>query len=258
MLQRVSEYLEQDRDLRKKIKGAMTYPVCMLVFCTLVVTALLIFVLPRFEKIYAGKGAVLPAPTRILLATSRGIITYWPLILLGIAGVVTGACLFARSPRGKIILDDIRLKLPVIGEMMRKACLARSLRTFSSMISSGVSMLDTLAMAAEISGNHFYDRMWSKVAEKVREGASLSDELAASPLMPRSFTQMIAAGERTGKLGPVMNRAAAFCESDLKVSIKSVTDLIEPVMIIIMGFIVGGVAISLLLPIFNISKVMTH
>ncbi|MFA6133698.1 MAG: type II secretion system F family protein [Phycisphaerae bacterium] len=258
MLQRVSEYLEQDRDVRKRVKGAMIYPACMLGFCVLVVTALLVFVLPRFEKIYAGKGAVLPLPTRILLGASNGLVNYWPVVVVGLAGIGCGIYYLQKTPRGQLALDDIRLKLPVIGPMIRKACMARSLRTLATMINTGVSMLDALNLTAEVAGNHYFSLMWRQTAGKVEEGASLTDELQNAPLMPQPITQMIAAGERTGQLGTVMNRAAGFCESELKVSIKTVTDMMEPIMIIVMGLIVGGVAISLLLPIFSMSKIMAH
>ena len=258
MLQRISEYLEQDRDTRKKIKGAMTYPVCMFGFCILVVVALLLFVLPRFEKIYQGKGALLPLPTRMLLGTSGFVIHYWPLILMGLIGAAIGIYMWGRTEGGRRTIDKVRLSLPVLGAMTRKACLARSLRTMATMVSTGVSMLEGLSLTAEVAGNSYYRDVWTALAAKVEEGATLSEELREQKLIPRPITQMVAAGEQTGQLGVVMNRAAGFCENDLKVSIKTVTDIIEPAMIIVMGFIVGGIAISLLLPIFSVSKLMAR
>jgi type IV pilus assembly protein PilC len=258
MLQRLSEYLEQDRDTRKKVKGAMTYPVCMLSFCILVVIGLLVFVLPRFEKIYAGKGAVLPLPTRILLGLSGGIVHYWPIILAVVGATVAGIYFFARSPAGKIFFDDLRLRLPVIGPMTRKACLVRSLRTMATMVTTGVSILDGLQLTAEVAGNYFYSKMWTDIGKGAEEGMGLSQQLTGYNLVPAPITQIIAAGERTGQLGPVMNRAAGFCENDLRIAIKTSTDMIEPIMIVVMGAIVGGIAMSLLLPIFSISRVMAH
>jgi len=256
MLQRLSEYLEQERETRKKVKGAMTYPVLMLSFCVLVVLVLLIFILPRFEKLYAGKNAVLPLPTRVLLGFSHALIDNWYMFVGGL--VVLGGSLFfyLRSPAGKIFLDRLRLNMPILGPMARKGAIARSLRTMATMISSGVSMLDCLHMTGDVSGNHFYKQMWTRLADRAREGAMLSEELFEEPLVPATVTQMISAGERTGQLSQVMNRAAYFCETDLKTAIKSVTDLIEPLMIIIMGFIVGGIAMALLLPVFRVSRLM--
>ncbi len=258
MLQRVGEYLERDREIRKKIKGAMTYPICMFSFCILVVIGLLLFVLPRFERIYQGKGALLPLPTRLLLGTSAFVLHYWPLLLLALVGAVVGIRTWARSQDGRRTLDKIRLTAPIIGPMTRKACLARSLRTMATMASTGVSVLEGLALTAEVAGNLFYRDVWTRVASRVEQGATLSQELANHPLIPRPITQMVAAGEHTGQLGPVMNRAAGFCENDLKIAIKTVTDIIEPAMIIVMGLIVGSIAISLLLPIFSVSKLMNR
>ncbi len=256
MLQRISEHLEQERETRKKVKGAMTYPALMLSFCVLVVLALLIFILPRFEKLYAGKSAVLPLPTRALLGFSHILIDNWYMFVGGLVVLVVGLGWYLRSPAGKILLDRLRLNLPILGPMARKGCIARSLRTMATLVSSGVSMLDCLCMTGEVSGNHFYRQMWTRLADRAREGATLSDELFDEPLVPATVTQMISAGERTGQLAQVMNRAAHFCETDMKIAIKSVTDLIEPLMIIIMGFIVGGIALALLLPVFKVSQLM--
>ena len=258
MLHRISEYLESDRDTRKRIRGAMTYPICMLSFCILVVTGLLLFVLPRFERIYQGKGALLPLPTRILMGSSRFLLLYWPLVLLGLAGVGAAFYAWVRTEAGQRALDKVRLSIPVLGDMTRKACLARSLRTMATMVTTGVSMLEGLSLTAEVAGNSFYRDVWMVLANRVEEGATLSQELSKHSLIPRPVTQMIAAGEQTGKLGPVMNRAAGFCENDLKIAVKTVTDIMEPAMIIVMGLVVGGIAISLLLPIFSISRLMTH
>jgi len=258
MLQRVSEYMEQERDTRKKVAGAMTYPACMLGFCVMVVTGLLIFVLPRFEKIYAGKGAALPLPTRLLLGLSNGILSYWYVIVTALAVVGGLAWYYFRTPAGRIFLDWARINLPIIGPMCRKAYLARSLRTMATMISTGVNMLDGLAITSEAAGNHYFSQIWQRLSKRVTAGSSLAEHLFTCPLIPRSVSQMVSAGERTGKLSLVMNRVAAFCEGDLQVAVKTVTNMIEPIMIIVMGLLVGGIAMALLLPIFSISKVVAH
>ncbi len=258
MLSRAAEYMESDRETRRKVRGAMIYPACMLGFCFLTVLALMIFILPRFEKIYSGKGAVLPLPTRILLATSSVITGYWPLLLLGFGGVVGGCWWYFRTPDGRIVLDRIRLHVPVMGGMYRKAALARSLRTMATMVTSGVSMLEGLAITAKAAGNHFYARIWTELAESVQEGCGLSEKLFDYDLIPRTVTQMIDAGERTGRLGEVMNRIAHHCEEELNVAIKAMTTMIEPVMIIIMGLVIGGIALALLLPVFSIAQVVAH
>jgi len=258
MLQRASRYLEAERETRRRVKGAMIYPACMLSFCVVTITALLAFVLPRFENIYTSKGASLPAPTQVLVSASNLLVNWWPLILLGVAGAVTGVILYRRTPGGRQFFDRLQINMPIIGPMYRKSYLARSLRTMATMVTSGVDILDGLDITARVAGNYYYARIWNRVADRVTEGSALSEELFSCPEVPRTVAQMISAGEKTGQLGPVMDRIAAFCEEDLKTAIKATTQLIEPAMIITMGILIGGIAIALLLPIFSISKVMTH
>lgn len=258
MLQRVSEYMEDERDTIKKVKGAMTYPMCMLGFCVLVVVALLVFILPRFKEMYSSKGAALPLPTQILISFSDFMVGYWWAILLALAAAAVGGWQFLKTERGQVVLDTVKLRLPLLGSMYRKACLSRSLRTMATMVSTGVSMLEGLAITAQVAGNYHYRKIWMDLAEKVKEGSSVSDQLFGCPYIPRTVAQMVSAGEKTGKLGMVMNRVARFCEDDLKTAIKACTNMIEPVMIIIMGLVVGGIALALLLPVFKISKVVAH
>jgi type IV pilus assembly protein PilC len=257
MLQRLSEYLEQERETRKRVKGALVYPILLLCFCTLVVLGLLLFVMPKFEKIYANKGVPLPAPTQVLLGFSTALVTYWPVLIFGLVIAVTLLWVYFQSSGGHRFIDRVRISMPLLGPMYRKAYLARSLRTMATMISSGVSMLDCLRLSAEVAGNSYYAEVWDDVAEHVKEGAAVSDRLGAhADLIPATVTQMVSAGEKTGQLAKVMNRVAGFCESDLRASVKAVTTLLEPLVIVIMGLIVGGIAIALLLPVFDISRVV--
>lgn len=256
MLHRACTYLSQERETIKRIKGAMIYPICMLCFCTLVVVGLLIFILPRFEKIYAGKGAILPAPTRLLLGLSHGLVNYWYLAIVLVAAAVVGAVFFLRSRTGKAFLDTVRIRTPILGRMYQKAYLARSLRTMATMVSTGVSLLEGLEITAMVAGNHHFAEIWDAVADQAKEGCALSEELAKHPLIPCTVTHMVAAGERSGQLAVVMDRVAEFCEEDVRIAIKSVTSLVEPAMIIIMGLIIGGIALALLLPVFTMSQLV--
>ena len=258
MLQRVSDYLASERETRKRIMGALTYPICMLVFCTVVVVGMLIFVLPRFEKIYGAKGSVLPLPTRFLLGLSHTIVDYWYFIVAGLAGLITGLYFYLHSESGRDMLDRVKLRIPVVGSMYRKGFLARSLRTMATMVSTGVTMLEGLEITAQVAGNRMYTAIWKGLAEKVKQGSTLAEHLYSCPLIPRTMSQMIEAGERTGRLSQVMDRVAQFCEDDLKVAVKTMTNMIEPIMIIVMGVLVGGIAMALLLPVFSLSKVVAH
>jgi len=256
MLNRASAYLGEQRETVRKIRGAMIYPICMLSFCTLVVVGLLVFILPRFEKIYAGKGALLPGPTRLLLAMSHGMVTYWYAVLAGAVGLCVGAYFFFRSPTGHDFMDTVRIRIPVMGKMYQKAYLARSLRTLSTMTATGVSLLEGLEITADVAGNRHFAGIWRSVAEQAKEGSGLAEELERHRLIPGTVVHMVAAGEKTGQLAKVTERVAEFCEEDVRVAVKSVTALIEPAMIILMGVIIGGIAMALLLPVFNMSKMI--
>ncbi len=258
MLQRISKYMEQEHDTRRRIKRALTYPFCMLGFCIMVVLSMLTFVLPSFEKIYASKAEVLPLPTRLLLGFSRGMMENWALLTAVIIMTTIAGWSYVGSEPGRRLLDRIRINMPIFGRMYRKAYLARSLRSLATMVSSGVTMLDGLAITAKVSGNMFYEDMWNSSARKVEKGSTLAEHLSTSPLVPRTISQMIRAGEKTGHLGDVLDRCAGFCEDELKVSIKTVTGMIEPLMIIVMGLVIGGIAIALLLPVFGISEVVAY
>jgi len=258
MLQRAADYMSHSRDTRRQVKGAMIYPVCMLAFCVLVVVGLLIFILPRFESIYAGKDAILPVPTRALMGFSRFFVGNWIYIVVALAGLVGGAIAFLRNENGRRVFDQVLLQIPVLGPMYRKACLARSLRTMSTMVTTGVGMLEGLDITAHVAGNYVYRTLWMGLADCVREGGTVSEALFRSRDIPRTIAQMVDAGERTGQLGPVMDRVATYCEDEMKVAIKSMTSLIEPVLVIFMGIIIGGIAMALLLPIFKMSSMVNN
>jgi type IV pilus assembly protein PilC len=257
MLQRVSDYMVQERDVRRKVKGAMAYPLAMLSFCFLVVGCLLVFVLPQFQGIYEGKGAVLPAPTKFLLALSDTLINQWPLVLGGGVALVAGLVMYCRTAGGRRMVDFLRISLPVIGPMYRKSYLSRSLRTLATMTATGVGVLDSLEITAQVAGNSYYEEVWRGVSERAEEGKTLADGLRGNPLIPAGIAQMVSSGEKTGKLDSVLERVADFCDDELKQAIKTMTSFIEPVMIIVIGGLIGAIAIALLLPIFSVSKVMS-
>ncbi len=256
MLRRVADYLTNQRDIRKKIKGAMIYPCCLLIFALGAVIFLLSFVIPKFAGIYAGRQAVLPLPTRVLLGASGWMVNHWLLLTVGAVSAVTAAVLYFRTERGKRDADWLRLNMPVIGPMYRKACLARSLRTLGAMITAGVSMLEGVTITRDVVGNRIFGRMFDEAYKKLEHGEQLSAALQGAACMPRTTWQMLHAGERSGQLGPTMERVADLCEADLQHAIRTMTQFIEPVMIVVLGTIIGGIALAVLLPIFQMSKVM--
>lgn len=258
MLHQLSEYLRGQREMRKQIRGAMVYPLVMLAFSLLVLVTMLGFILPRFRAIYAGKEAVLPAPTRFLLGLGDFVSGQWLALLGGVTVAGVAAAWYLGSPGGRRMLDAVRLHVPLAAPMYQKLYVSRALRTLATMITSGVTLLDGLEITAAVVGNTFHREMWLRIRERLKEGRTLTDELFASRLVPHGVAQMVASGEKSGRLASVMERVADYCETDLRIGIKALTGLIEPAMIVLMGAFVGAVAIALLLPVFSISKVVAH
>ncbi|GMU23783.1 MAG: pilus assembly protein PilC [Phycisphaerae bacterium] len=258
MLRRVADYLTSQREVVKKVRGAMIYPCCLLTFALGAVIFLLTMVIPKFAGIYAGKQAILPLPTRILMTTSDWMIAHWWHLLVGAAILVSGLIVYRRTPHGRYTADWLKLNAPVIGTMFRKACLARALRTLGAMITAGVSVLEAVLITRDVVDNRPFGEIFESAHRKLEHGEQLSGALLDAPYLPRPVWQMIRAGERSGQVGPVMDRVADLCESDLQHTIRSLTQFIEPVMIVVMGLVIGGIALAVLLPVFQMSKIMAH
>ena len=215
---------------------------------------LLTYVFPKFTMIFAGRGITLPLPTRIMMAVSFSLMHYWYVGVLGVVLLASGLTWLWRSASGRQFVDRVKLHLPVMGVMFRKAALSRSLRTLSTMLSSGVPMLQAIRLCGEVSGNTMYEEDWTKVADGVAEGRQIHELMATSPRFPKALAQMIAAGEQTGRLGTILTRLSDYYDRELDLAIKTVTSLIEPIMVCVMGFVVGSIAMALLLPIFTLSR----
>ncbi len=258
MLRKLAEYLLAQRDMTKKVKGALIYPGFMFVMSVSVTIFLLTVILPKFTAIFANRKAALPMPTQILMGISHSLIGYWYLWALAVGALVAGWLLVLKTQRGQRFADFAKLRLPIFGTMFHKLYLSRSLSTMGTMITSGVQVLDCLAIVKEVAGNHYYQLLWQEVHTKVQNGSQLSEPLLRSPLIPKSVAQMIMSGEKTGELPNVLTRISAYLEEDLRTSIKTATQFIEPVMIGVMGILIGGVAIAMLMPILTISRVMAQ
>lgn len=256
MFDRAARYLAVQRETRKKIVGALIYPAFLMCMSIGVVIFLLTYLMPKFSGIYRGKEHLLPAPTKVLMGVSNWLATNWPWWSTATVAVVVGATLFFRSATGRRGLHKLMLVIPLLGPMMRKSFLARSLRTLGTLTESGVNMLDAVGITRAVAGNCHYEAMWDAVNSRVEQGEQLSAPLGEARLVPSAVVQMIRAGETSGRLPVVLDRVSEFLERDLDQAIKRVTQMIEPVMIFIMGGIVGSIVIALLLPIFTISRVM--
>lgn len=258
LLLRATQYLKDEQEILRKVRGALTYPGIMFGFAMATTIFLLVFVMPRFTVIYANKGAALPTPTRLLMALSNGLVSYWMYLLPGVLAVVGGAILYSKTPRGKIVKDWLSLRLPLVGPLLQKLHLARGLRTIGTMASSGVALVDCVETAQSLSANTYFKNLWSQVSSQIQNGQPFSEPLRKSVLVPGSVSRMLASGEKGGKLAMVMEQVSTFSEVELKEKIHELTRYIEPAMIMIMGLLIGGVTLALLLPIFSISKVVAH
>jgi type IV pilus assembly protein PilC len=256
MLERISAYLAKEQATYRKARNAMMYPTFMLVMAVGVTIFLLTFVLPRFAGIYETRGAALPAPTQFLLSTSALLVNHWVWWVVGVIVAVAGGMIFSRTPTGKRLIDYAKINLPVMGKLFRKLYITRATRTMGTMINSGVAVLDMIAIVKQVTQNAFYEDLWDEVDERLRQGSQLSEPLFASSLIPRSISQMIYSGERSGRLGKVLDKIAHYTEDEFDDAVKTTTQFIEPLMIGVMGSIIGFVAISLLLPIFSVSTVV--
>jgi type IV pilus assembly protein PilC len=258
LLTRATAYLRDEQETLRRVKGALTYPGIMLAFALSTTVFLLAFVLPKFTVIYASKGAALPMPTRILMALSDGLVHNWMMVLTVAATTAVLGTFYFRSAGGARVWDWVQLHIPLMGAMFHKLHLSRGMRMIGTMASAGVNLVDCVETAKDLSGNSYYRDLWQDVSAKIQTGKQLSEPLFSSDLVPRSVAQMLHSGEKSGKLGFVMEQVSGYAETELKEKIAELTRYIEPAMIIVMGAIIGGVALALMLPIFTISKVVAH
>ena len=256
MLERIAAYLRQQLEIRAMVRGAMIYPAIIGVMAVGTTIFLLAFVLPRFSLIFAGKEAVLPKPTRMLLAFSAFLRTYWYAVVGAIGLAIGGLYYLIHTPRGRVWWDATKLRLPLLRRMFRALYITRGLHTMGEMINAGVPMLETLQITADVSGNVLFARMWGSVFRSVRAGRKIAPPLAAHKLLPGNVVQMISAGEESGRLGEVLGDVAEHYAAELRNTIKAVTAMIEPLMIVVMGLVVGFIAMSIILPIFKLSQLV--
>ena len=257
LLRRLATHLEAQRDMAKKIKGAVTYPIVMFIFAIGVTIFLMTFVLPKFANIYNGREDRLPKITRYLMAFSNWLTSYGLYVVPAVvAGMIGLGYYFIKIPGGRRVFEKIKLSVPMMGPMYHKTYLTRSLRTLGTMISAGVSMLDGVKLTSSVCDSITYEKMWNEVYDRLQTGQQLSESLTDYKQVSKAVNKMLAAGERAGQLGPVMERVANFCDAELSIAIKTMTSMLEPAIIMFLGTIVGGLVLALLLPIFTISKAM--
>src|SRR5437764_9706916 len=260
ILQRLSTYIEKNVKLQRAVKSALVYPVGVLTVAGGVITLLLWKVVPIFATLFAGLGVDLPLPTKIVIAMSNFIGSIFGfLILVALCGAIFGLKVWYGTPQGRFVLDTIVLKLPVLGMLMRKIAVARFTRTLGTLISSGVPILEGLDITARTAGNAVVERALMKVRKSLEEGKSLTEPLKESEVFPGMVTQMIAVGEQTGAMDAMLQKIADFYEEEVDAAVKDLLTALEPIMIVFLGLVVGGVVISMYLPLFSlIGKLANH
>jgi len=258
ILDRLAGFLEASARLRKKIKSAMTYPVIVICIALSITTFLLVRVVPIFGEIFKDFGAKLPAPTQFLLDVSDFIRARWYFLLLGIGGTIFGIRTFLRSKRGKEWSDRWKLKLPIFGPLVHKICMSRFSRTFAQLIRSGVPILEVLDIVGGSSGNHVIETSLKSVSEDVEKGDNLSVALSKASIFPPMLLRMVSAGEATGKIDTMLEKMADFWDEEIEAMLDALTSLIEPMLIVVLGLIVGGIVIAMFLPIFKLNEVVSQ
>ena len=252
VLQRLSVYIEKAAALKRKVKAAMVYPSTIIGVAFLIVIFMLTFVIPTFATMFKNLGADLPLPTQIVLWMSDFVRGYIIFIILGVMGAVYLLRRYYKTENGKSTIDALLLKLPVFGTLIRKVAVARFTRTFGTLVSSGVPILEGLRITARTAGNKVVERAVMQCRAAVTAGKTLAEPLKASGVFPPMVTQMIAVGEQTGALDAMLNKIADFYDDEVDTAVGALTALLEPLMIVILGVIIGGLVVAMYLPIFRL------
>lgn len=253
ILNRLSGFLEKAEKLKGKVKGAMTYPTAVIVIAALIVTGLLLWVVPIFDNMFASFGKSLPAPTQVVVNMSKFLQSSWYIIIGVIVGTFVSIKYSYKTPKGRKVIDKLLLKVPVVGDLIRKTAVARFTRTLGTMLSSGVPILEGLEIVAKTSGNVIIEEAIMKARMSLSQGKTLAEPLIETKVFPGMVTQMIAVGESTGALDNMLTKIADFYEEEVDQAVDALTSLIEPMLMAFLGVVVGGLVIALYLPIFQIA-----
>jgi type IV pilus assembly protein PilC len=259
VLLQLADYLEASEELKRRIKSAMTYPVVAFGMIILIASGLIIFVVPQFATIFEQMGGTLPAPTRILIAISNFLRSWYAIPSMILAGVAITFALktYGKTETGKYNIDKARLRIPVFGMLARKVAISRFTRTLSTLTRSGVNILQALEITERTAGNEVFARAVREAADSVRNGDTLADPLMRSEVFPSMVTRMIGVGEKTGALEIMLAKISDFYDAEVKALVDSLTSLIEPILIGLMGVVVGGIVIALFMPILMLSQLVS-
>lgn len=256
ILARLATYLENAERLRKKVKMALMYPSVVTVVAIVITIFLLVRVIPTFKEVYSGFGAKLPAPTEFLIGISE-IVQHYLIYLIALAGLgIWGWLYFLKTKGGRDFWDKQRIKLPIFGPIAHKICLARFTRTLASLIRSGVPILEVLQIVSQTVGNTVMERAIKTAASDIERGEGISAALAKHPVFPSMIIRMLSAGEQTGNIDTMLERVANFLDEEIETTLSGLMSLIEPLLIVFLGIVIGGMVICMFLPIFNLANIV--
>jgi type IV pilus assembly protein PilC len=255
ILTRLAVYIEKRVKLARQVRGALAYPTAVIIILVIVVFVLMTFVIPAFEGMFAEFGAkdALPGLTKLVIAMSKAFVSYLPLIIVGGIAAFVGGTYFYRSPRGKKIVHKTMLRLPIIGNVLQKVAVSRFTRTLGTLLASGVPILDALDIVAKTAGNVVVEEGLVYARARISEGKNMAEPLAEIKVFPGMVVQMVAVGEQTGALDTMLNKIADFYEDEVDVAVSSLTSLLEPILMVVVGAVVGVVLVSMYLPIFSLA-----
>jgi len=256
ILNRIAIFIEKATKLKRKVKGAMIYPATIVFVAVAVVTVLLIYVIPVFGELYGSMGKALPAPTQITINVSNWFRAYFIYLVGFIAAMIAAVRLYYKTENGKVMIDGWLLRMPVIGDLIRKVAVARFAQNMSVLLSSGVPILDGLAITAKTAGNKVVERAVMKCRVSISQGKTVAEPLAESKIFPPMVCQMVAIGENTGSLDTLLKKVAEFYEDEVDNAVANLTALMEPVIMIVLGVVIGGLVISMYLPIFQLGSLV--
>ncbi len=259
VLVQLADYLEAAAELRRRVRGAMTYPVMALSIIMIIASGLILFVVPQFEKIFADMGATLPAPTLVLIRISNVFRSAQALVVAGVGvAIVMALRVYVQTERGRFNRDAFILRLPIMGNLTRKVAVSRFTRTLATLTRSGVPILQAMEIVERTAGNEVFAKAIQEAGEAVRNGESLADPLARNGEFPPMVTRMIGVGEKTGALEVMLDKIADFYDSEIKALVDALTTMIEPLLMVVMGIVVGGIIIALFMPIMNLSSIVNN
>jgi type IV pilus assembly protein PilC len=257
ILARLATYQENTERLRKKVKTALMYPTVVTVVAIVITVFLLVRVIPTFKEVYSGFGAKLPGPTEVLIGISEIVQHYLLFLIILAGGAVWGWLYFLKTKPGREFWDTQRIKLPIFGPIAHKICLARFTRTLSSLVRSGVPILEVLQIVSQTVGNVVMEKAIKAAAVDIERGEGISAALAKYPVFPSMVVRMLSAGEQTGKIDTMLERVADFLDEEIDTTLSGLMSLIEPLLIVFLGVVIGGMVICMFLPIFNLANIVS-